>query len=155
MVEDHSDNERILTATTTWTTVSNKEENSILYAPSRRQDRTYTKCFSEPLLPKLSRFNLLESKTTTCDGEYEILKNIYFAQSHEFSPSLYFIVYKLQDFAIKVFSFLQNPVKCARACCIVCSTHRGRSLPSGQSTNMCDKPTRGRFVRIRKWKITD
>ena len=58
--------------------------------------------------------------------------------------------YKLHDFDIEVFS--QNPMKCARASSSLCFTIRG-AMPPGQSTIMCDEPTRGRFLRIKKRKI--
>ena len=60
---------------------------------------------------------------------------------------------RLHDFAIEVFS--QNPMGCDTASVGVCFIYTGGGLSSGQTTIVCDKPIRGRFVRIRKWGLKD
>ncbi|XP_041360523.1 uncharacterized protein LOC121376818 [Gigantopelta aegis] len=58
---------------------------------------------------------------------------------------------RLHSFVIEIFS--QNPQGCSRTGSVVCWNYTGAELPTGKSTFTCDGPTRGRFVRIRKWKV--
>ena len=58
---------------------------------------------------------------------------------------------RLHSFVIEIFS--QNPKGCPTAVPGVCYNYTGSALPAGQTTITCDQPTRGRFVRVRKWNV--
>ncbi|XP_041361409.1 uncharacterized protein LOC121377472 [Gigantopelta aegis] len=58
---------------------------------------------------------------------------------------------RLHSFVIEIFS--QNPQGCSGAGSVVCYNYTGVGLPRGNTPLKCDQPTRGRFVRIRKWKV--
>ena len=60
---------------------------------------------------------------------------------------------RLHSFVIEIFS--QNPSRCSRAVPGVCYNYTGPALSAGQTPITCHQPTRGRFVRVRKWQHID
>ncbi|XP_041362948.1 uncharacterized protein LOC121378728 [Gigantopelta aegis] len=66
------------------------------------------------------------------------------------SSSKCFITNILKKFVIEVFS--HNPGKCPGAVAEICLNYTADPLGEGQTTTLtCDKPARGRFLRIREW----
>ncbi|XP_041361997.1 uncharacterized protein LOC121377968 [Gigantopelta aegis] len=59
----------------------------------------------------------------------------------------------LHSFVIEIFS--QNPEGCSGAGSVVCVNYTGVVLTTDTTSFTCDQPTRGRFVRIRKWNVKD